>query len=62
MAVRVAGFAVTVMLAGALDTPLRLAVMLAVPAATPLTEPPWTVATELCEDAQLTELVMSFVV
>ncbi len=36
--------------------------MLVVPAATPVTEPLWTVAIEFCEDAQLTELVMSLVV
>jgi hypothetical protein len=43
-------------------TPLRLPVMLDVPAPTPVAKPPWIVATDCCDDAQLTSLVMSFVV
>ncbi len=43
-------------------TPLRLAVMLVVPALIPTVKPPWTVAIDCFDDTQLTVPVMSCVV
>jgi hypothetical protein len=61
IAVNVAGGVLTVMVVGALETPLYEALICVVPAPTPVTVPEPTDAAEALEDFQLAELVTTVV-